>query len=123
MTPYYFPIFLFAVLGIAFVAVTLGASWLLRPSMPKPEKLTTYECGERPVGQAWSQFNIRFYIFALLFVVFDVKTLFVIPWAAQLRHFTESGLGAFMFVEMLIFIGMLVLGLIYAWRKGVLKWA
>lgn len=122
MTPMYVPIFLFAVLGIAFVTVTLLASSVLRPHDPKPEKLTTYECGERPVGQAWSQFNVRFYIFALMFVIFDVETVFVFPWAAGLRNFTNMGLGPFMFVEMVIFLLILVLGLVYAWRKGVLQW-
>jgi len=122
MSPAYQPVFIFSVLGIAFVTVTLLIAALLRPNLPKPEKLTTYECGERPVGQAWAQFNVRFYIIALLFVIFDVETVFVFPWAAQLRRFSDQGLGVFMFVEMLIFLGILIVGLAYAWRKGVLKW-
>ncbi|MBI3911504.1 MAG: NADH-quinone oxidoreductase subunit A [Armatimonadetes bacterium] len=112
----------FAILAILFVVVALGLSRLIQPHRPKPEKLTTYECGERPIGQAWSQFNVRYYIFALVFVVFDIETIFIYPWAVRLRNFADLGIGPFMFVEMLVFLGILVLGLVYAWRKGVLKW-
>jgi NADH:ubiquinone oxidoreductase subunit 3 (subunit A) len=121
--PDYLPIAILTVTGLGFAALSLGVSWLLRPKAPRPEKLTTYECGERPIGQAWSQFNVRYYIYALIFVVFDVETVFLFPWAVRLRYFTqELHLGAIMFVEMLVFILILVLGLAYAWRKGVLKW-
>jgi NADH-quinone oxidoreductase subunit A len=118
----YTPVAVFAVVGILFVAMTLGVSAALRPHRPRPEKLTTYECGERPIGQAWSQFNVRYYIFTLVFVIFDVETVFLFPWAMQLGWFRERGVGLFLFWEMLVFIGILVLGLIYVWRKGVLKW-
>jgi NADH-quinone oxidoreductase subunit A len=109
-------------LGIAFSASVLIIANLVSPHKPKPEKLTTYECGERPVGQAWSQFNVRFYIFALMFVIFDVETVFIFPWAVRLHWFREQGLGPFLLIEMVIFIVVLVVGLAYAWRKGVLKW-
>ena len=115
-------------LGIAFSASVLIIANLISPHKPKPEKLTTYECGERPVGQAWSQFNVRFYIFALMFVIFDVETVFIFPWAVRLHWFRDQGaalginLGLFLLLEMLIFIVILVVGLAYAWRKGVLKW-
>lgn len=118
----YTPIAVFAIVGILFVMMTLGVSALLRPHLPRPEKLTTYECGERPIGQAWSQFNVRYYIFTLVFVIFDVETVFLSPWAMQLGWFRQNGLGLFLFFEMLVFILILVLGLIYVWRKGVLKW-
>jgi NADH-quinone oxidoreductase subunit A len=118
----YTPVAVFVVLGIGFVVMVLGISSLLRPHNPRPEKLTTYECGERPIGQAWSQFNVRYYIFALMFVVFDVETVFLFPWALRLGWFARNGLGMFVFVEMMVFIWILVLGLAYAWRKGVLKW-
>ena len=95
---------------------------MLRPHNPLPEKLTTYECGERPIGQAWSQFNVRYYIFALMFVIFDVETVFLFPWALRLKAFALHGLGPFVFIEMMVFLLILVLGLAYAWRKGVLKW-
>lgn len=118
----YTPVAMFVVLGIGFVVMVLGISSLLRPHNPRPEKLTTYECGERPIGQAWSQFNVRYYIFALMFVVFDVETVFLFPWALRLKWFHDQGVGMFIFVEMMVFIWILVLGLAYAWRKGVLKW-
>jgi NADH-quinone oxidoreductase subunit A len=118
----YTPVAVFTVLGIGFVAMVLGISSLLRPHDPRPEKLTTYECGERPIGQAWSQFNVRYYIFALMFVIFDVETVFLFPWALRLRWFADNGLGPFVFIEMMVFVFILVLGLAYAWRKGVLKW-
>lgn len=120
--PDYLPIAIFTLLGLGFAGLTLFLSWLVRPKAPRPEKLTTYECGERPIGQAWSQFNVRYYIYALLFVVFDVETIFLYPWAVRLRAYTDLGLGAIMFVEMVVFVVILVFGLAYAWRKGVLKW-
>jgi NADH-quinone oxidoreductase subunit A len=113
---------IFTVVGILFVVLVLGISSLLRPHNPRPEKLTTYECGERPVGQAWSQFNVRYYIFCLLFVIFDVETVFLYPWALKLGWFRQQGLGPFVFGEMVVFLGILVLGLAYAWRKGALEW-
>ncbi len=113
---------LWIVLGILFVAITLGISWLLRPYNPTPGKLTTYECGIDPVGQAWTQFFVRYYIFALIFVVFDIESVFLYPWAINLKPAPE-GLGLFAFWEMVVFLGVLLIGLYYAWRKGVLKWA
>jgi NADH:ubiquinone oxidoreductase subunit 3 (subunit A) len=91
--------------------------WLIRPSRPTPEKLTTYECGEDPTGGAWVQFNIRFYVFALLFIVFDVEAVFLLPWAVVFRK-----LGALAFLEGVVFIVILVVALAYVWRKGDLEW-
>lgn len=108
----------FFILGALFVAITLLVGALLRPSNPYPEKLATYECGEIPVGHGQIKFHIRYYIFALIFVVFDVETVFLYPWAVVFEE-----IGLFAFGEMMLFIGMLVVGLIYAWRKKVLKWA
>ncbi len=85
-------------------------------------KSETYECGIDPVGGGWSQTQIRYYIFALLFLIFDVEAVFIFPWAIQLERFAELGMGGFVLVEMVIFIGILVLGLVYAVRKGVLRW-
>ncbi len=103
--------------GIAFVLVNLGLWWLLRPSRFSEEKLTTYECGENPQGSAWVQFNIRFYVFALIFIVFDVEAVFLLPWAVVFRQ-----LGVLAFVEGLVFIAILAVGLAYVWRKGDLEW-
>jgi len=105
------------VAGVALVAVAFGAAALLAPHRPVPAKLTTYECGIDPVGEGWSQSQVRYYIFGFLFVIFDVESVFLFPWAGVFE-----GLGYAAVVEMGIFIGILALGLLYAWRKGVLKW-
>ena len=103
--------------GIGLVAVAFLAAKLIAPRNLNREKLTTYECGMDPVGAGWSQSNIRYYIYAFLFVIFDVEAVFLFPWA---RVFERLGYAAV--VEMGIFIGILALGLLYAWRKGVLRW-
>lgn len=114
----YFYIAGFALIGIAFVSVVLITSKLLRPNKPNPEKLSPYECGEVPIGEPWVQFHIRYYVFALLFVIFDIETVFLYPWALVYKK-----LGLFAFVEMFIFLAVLAAGLAYAWRKGALRWA
>ena len=106
--------------GFAAVLLSLILLWvasLLRPINPTREKQLTYESGVDPVGQGWSQSQIRYYIFALLFVIFDVEAVFIFPWATQLERYSIVGL-----VEMGIFVFVLLLGLVYAWRKGVLRW-
>ncbi len=114
----YFYIAGFAAVGIAFVCLVLLTSKLLGPSKPSPEKLSPYECGEVPIGEPWVQFHIRYYVFALLFVIFDIETVFLYPWALVFKK-----LGLFAFVEMFVFLAILAAGLIYAWRKGALRWA
>ena len=105
--------------GAAFLLVggTLSLSRLVRPNKPSVAKLTAYESGVDPVGTGWSQSQIRYYLYALLFVMFDVEAVFLFPWALQLEQF-----GVFGLIEMGIFVFVLLLGLIYAWRKGVLRW-
>ncbi len=120
MTPYfesYLTVGAFAALGAVLVMMMLGVAAILRPSKPNKVKLSTYECGVDPVGTGWSQTYIRYYVFGLLFVIFDVEAVFIFPWAIILER-----LGVFGLVEMLIFIAILVLGLVYAIRKGVLRW-
>jgi len=107
--------FLLTIVGLMVVVFVLW--WVLRPVRQSDEKVTTYECGEDPVGNAWIQFNIRFYVFALIFVVFDVEAVFLLPWAVVFRE-----LGALAYVEGLVFIGILVVALAYVWRKGDLSW-
>ena len=104
--------------GALLVAVAFGAARLIAPHRPRPAKLTTYECGIDPVGEGWSQSEVRYYIYGFLFVIFDVESVFLFPWA---RVFESLGYTAV--VEMGIFIGILAVGLLYAWRKGVLRWA
>ncbi len=103
--------------GVLLVGVAFLAARLIAPHRPLPAKLTTYECGIDPVGQGWSQSQVRYYIYGFLFVIFDVEAVFLFPWA---RIFERLGYQAV--VEMGIFIGILAVGLLYAWRKGVLKW-
>ena len=104
--------------GVGLVAVAFGAARLVAPHHPTPAKLTTYECGIDPVGEGWSQSQVRYYIYGFLFVIFDVESVFLFPWA---RVFVSLGYTAV--VEMAIFIVILAVGLLYAWRKGVLEWA
>src|SRR5688500_11097875 len=109
-----------AILGgaaLVLVGAMLGVGSLIRPRRPQPEKYLPYESGVDPVGTGWSQSQIRYYIFALLFVLFDVEAVFIFPWATRLEVYDVFGL-----VEMVIFILVLALGLVYAWRKGVLRW-
>ena len=109
---------LFAALAVVLFFLLVGISALLRPDRKQAQKYIAYESGADPVGHMWSQSQVRYYIFALLFVMFDVEAVFIFPWATNLEFF-----GVFRLVEMFIFIAILLLGLVYAWRKGVLKWA
>ena len=114
----YFFIFLFLVLGLLLpigALVVLGP--FLRPNNPTPEKLTTYESGVEPFGEAHVRYNVRYYLFALMFLAFDVEIMYLYPWAVSF-----DSLGLFGLVEMLIFLGLLVIGLAYAWKKKVLEW-
>lgn len=112
----------FLLFAFAFVGVNLGISRLLRPSRPTPEKLSSYECGEEPVGEAWIRFNPRFYTVALIFVIFEVELAVVLPVAVRLKDWAAAGWGARGFWEIGLFVGILTLGLIYAWAKGDLEW-
>ena len=113
-----------AVVGCVLYAVIMLLNRLMRPSMPHPGKLTTYECGVDAAGTGWSQMNIRYYVFAFLFVIFDVESVFLFPWAVILGRLDETTpvSPTFALVEMFIFIGILAVGLVYAWRKKVLVW-
>ena len=113
----YAAVLAFLVVVVAFLVVNLLAWKVIRPSRFSEEKLTTYECGENPTGSAWVQFNIRFYVFALIFIIFDVEAVFLLPWAVVFRQ-----LGMLAYVEGLVFIGILVVALAYVWRKGDLEW-
>ncbi|WP_347548411.1 NADH-quinone oxidoreductase subunit A [Pseudalkalibacillus hwajinpoensis] len=113
----YLFVIMFLLLGLLLPAVALTAGRFLRPSKPTQEKQTTYESGIEPFHQSWIQYNVRYYLFGLLFVIFDVETVFLYPWAVAYQK-----LGFFAFIEMMIFIIMLLIGLLYAWKKKVLKW-
>jgi NADH-quinone oxidoreductase subunit A len=124
----YLTVAVFGAAAVAMVGAMLGVGRLLRPSRGRssgaqprraqPAKYLNYECGVDPVGAGWSQTHVRYYVFALLFVMFDVEAVFIFPWAVRLTSLAVFGL-----VEMVVFIAVLALGLLYAWRKGVLRWA
>ena len=113
----YVTIGVFALVGVVLVFGTLQLSRLVRPSVPHPEKYTTYESGIDPIGDGWSTTNVSYYVFALLFVMFDVEAVFLFPWAIVFER-----LGTQAFVEMIIFIAILAVGLGYAIKKKVLEW-
>jgi NADH-quinone oxidoreductase subunit A len=113
----YLAVAVFVGAAMLMVGAMLGLGRLVRPNRPQPEKYVTYEAGSDPVG-GWGQSNVRYYVYALLFVMFDVEAVFIFPWAVHLES-----LGWYGLVEMAIFILVLALGLVYAWRKGVLRWA
>lgn len=118
--------FAFMLAGATLVLIGLFVARLIRPQRPNDEKLSTYECGEEPIGNAWGRFNIRFFLIAMLFVLFEVELLFLFPWALVFAKPEMLALspywGLLVFTEMFVFIGMLVLGLVYAWRSGILQW-
>ncbi len=120
----YGPVGALLVVGIGFALVTIVIAYFLRPADPYDVKLSTYECGIPPFGEAWSAFFVRYYVIALLFVIFDVETIFLFPWAVVYKRLSApNALGPYPLVEMGIFVGLLLVGLFYAWRKGDLEWA
>ena len=113
----YFPILLFIFIALAFGVVTLLNSYLVQPKYPEPEKLSTYECGSEPFSDARMPFPVRYYIFAMLFVIFDIEVIFLYPWAVVFDKIGLIGL-----IEMMIFIALFLVAYVYAWRKGALEW-
>ena len=113
----YLPVVVYLVLIVAFAVVSLGAARLLSPSRPTATKLQSYECGAEPIGQAWVQFPVGFYLVALIFIVFDALAVFLFPWALALRTLGAWGIGT-----MLLFLAILSLGWIYAYKERILEW-
>ncbi len=117
------------VVGVVAIGVMFGMSALMAPRRPSPEKAIPYESGIRPTPYSWSQFHIRYYVFAILFLIFDVEAVFLFPWAVVFMTvkqgvptlFTQAMANA-VFYEMFLFIAMLFFGIVYAWRKGMLQW-
>lgn len=123
VTSHYAFILVFAIIGAAFAAGGMILVRIFAPSRPYPEKLSTYECGADPIGDAWVQFNVRYYLFAILFIVFDVETVFMFPWARVFGRLESLGVPVLYGLwEGLLFIAVLLLGYVYAWRKGILEW-
>lgn len=120
-------VLIFIIGGLFFIIGGVVTSWIVRPNRPNEEKLQTYESGEQPLGSAWARFNIRFYIIALLFVLFEVEIVFLFPWAtvfgrAELVEQTGGLWGWFALIEMVVFVLILALGLAWAWVNGYLEW-
>ena len=118
----YANVLIFSAVGVGFIFVTLLLGSFLRPQIPTLEKLSTYECGEDPIGSAWMNFNIRFYVVALIFVVFDVEVAFMFPIATVFRDWIDQGQGVIAVLEIFAFLSILLIGFIYAWVKGDLDW-
>ncbi len=118
----YLTVAIFIGVGAVLVGAAVMTSKLIAPNAPSRAKSIAYESGIDPLGGGWNQSHIRYYIFALLFLIFDVEAVFMFPWALQLGFFDSVGRGMFALVEMVVFIAILLLGLVYAIRKGVLKW-
>lgn len=110
-------VLIFFLFGIVFVIAGLLTSRLLRPARPYAGKLATYECGEEPLGNAWVRFNVRFYVVALVYLIFAVEVVFLFPWALVYRD-----MGMLAFLEMAVFLAVLIVGFVYVWAKGDLDW-
>ena len=121
--PFHFAnVLLFAATAILFVFGSLLGGKFLRPDNPTPEKSLIYECGEKPIGHAWYNFNPRFYLIALVFVIFEVEIAFMYPVAAVYKSFVENGQGLLVFAEIFAFVAILAVGLAYVWAMGDLEW-
>ena len=108
---------IFLLVAISFPLLPLILAWFITPKKPNPIKLASYECGVESKGDSWVQFKVQYYIYALIFVIFDIEVIFIYPWAVAFKQ-----MGLFAFIEMLIFIAILAFGLVYAWKKNVLEW-
>ena len=119
----YFPILMFVLVGVAVGVLPIAMGFILAPSRPDPEKLSPYECGFEAFEDARMKFDVRFYLVAILFILFDLEIAFLFPWAAIFKDIvaTES-IKLFGFIEMLVFVAILVIGYVYAWAKGALEW-
>lgn len=114
----------YALIALIFPVLGLVTAWLLRPKRPGPIKKSTYECGLETVGETWVQFKVQYYIYALVFVIFDVEIAFLLPWAVVHTGLATAGgaINLVPLIEVVVFVGILLAGLIYAWRKGALEW-
>ena len=118
----YIPVVVLAALGVLMVAGALIVGHFLRPKNPNKLKNQPYECGEDPLGSAWANFNVRFYVVALIFIIFDVEGALMFPVAAVFKKFNEVGAGGVVLLSILVFIAVLVQGIVYCWKKGDLDW-
>jgi NADH-quinone oxidoreductase subunit A len=119
----YFPILLFVLVGVAIGVLPVVAGWLLAPHRPDPEKLSPYECGFEAFEDARMKFDVKYYLIAIIFILFDLEIAFLFPWATVFKDIVSNdAIKMFGFVEMLVFLAILLIGYIYAWAKGALEW-
>ena len=118
----YMPVVILIALALLVAGGSLFLGSLIRPHNPNKLKETAYECGEEPVGTAWANFNVRFYVIALIFIIFDVETALMFPVAAVFKKFNEIGLGGTLLMSIITFVSVLVAGIVYCWKKGDLDW-
>jgi NADH-quinone oxidoreductase subunit A len=119
----YFPVFVFVLVGIAFGVLPVLLGWLVGPRRPDSEKLSPYECGFEAFEDARMKFDVRYYLIAIIFILFDLEVAFLLPWATIFKEITQTeSVKWFGFVEMMVFIAILVVGYVYAWAKGALEW-
>jgi NADH-quinone oxidoreductase subunit A len=116
------PVVILIILALLVAGGSLLLSKVIRPSNPTDLKLTAYECGEEPVGTAWSNFNVRFYVVALIFIIFDVESALMFPVATVFNKFNAIGMGGTLLVSIILFVAVLVAGIVYCWKKGDLDW-
>lgn len=116
----YIPVLVMGVFAVVLVTAFIALSWVLGPKRPTPQKLMPYECGVTPIGSARERFPIKFYLIAMLFIVFDIETVFLYPWAVTYR--SSHGLILFNLVEMLVFVAILFVGYFYVWKRGAFEW-
>ena len=114
------PVFIFMIIMSVVVFVILAGTAFIGPKRPNPVKLSPYECGVEPVGEPRTRFSIKFYMIAMLFIIFDLEVIFFYPWAIVFKRFLSG--SSFILIEMLIFVGILLVGYVYAWKKGALEW-
>jgi len=119
----YFPVLVFILVGLAFGCAPILLGWFIAPHRPNPEKLSAYECGFEAFEDARMKFDVRYYLIAIIFILFDLEVAFLFPWASIFKEIVANeSIKLFGFVEMLVFLGILLVGYIYAWAKGALDW-
>lgn len=111
------PVIVGVLVGVVFIASTLFVGNLLAPRIANRTKASVYECGMVPIGQGWNQMNLRYYLYAIMFLIFEIEAIFLFPWAVMNRR-----LGPIVFWEVMLFLSILLFGLVYAWKKGMLRW-
>ena len=118
----YLPLLVLLVVAVLLAGTLVGLSWILGPKKPSAAKLAPYECGVTPVGSARERFPVKYYLIAMLFIVFDIETVFLYPWAVTFTRWSSHSLQIFSLMEMIVFIAILFVGYIYVWQKGAFEW-